>query len=457
MCNINDKSTKNNFTDDTILKLFPIQKKEVEISYTGERVSSDGGALLLKEIDNRINLISEICSCIEDERDSRYVKHDLKELLTQRILQIACGYEDANDCDSLKDDQIFKLCAEKLPQSEASLASQPTMCRLENSIRRSVLYRIAEVLANNFIKSYADEPSIIIIDCDDTDDIAYGQQEMINYNDYYGDYCFMPLHIYEGMSGKLITTILKPGRRSKGVNVFAILERLIRHIRKSWKNTRILLRGDSHFCSPEFMNWEKTQKNVNFITGLTGNKVLNELSQITKDSAERSYKKNNKPVKMYHTFSYKANTWEEEQRVIVKVEVNEKGTNVRYVVTNIRDYRTKQLYETCYCQRGSMELRIKDHKTYLKSDRTSCHKFEANQFRLFLHSAAYVLIHTLQKEVLKNTEYFNATMKTIQLKILKVAAYVKEMKTKIKIELPRFFPEKDLHIKCFQIFSYLRC
>ena len=160
---------------------------------------------------------------------------------------------------------------------------------------------------------------------------------------------------------------------------------------------------------------------------------------------------------MYHTFSYKANTWEEEQRVIVKVEVNEKGTNVRYVVTDIRDYRTKQLYETCYCQRGSMELRIKDHKTYLKSDRTSCHKFEANQFRLFLHSAAYVLIHTLQKEVLKNTEYFNATMKTIQLKILKVAAYVKEMKTKIKIELPRFFPEKDLHIKCFQIFSYLRC
>jgi len=265
------------------------------------------------------------------------------------------------------------------------------------------------------------------------------------------------LHIYEGLSGKLITTILKPGRRSKGANVFSITKRIISHIRKHWKHTRILLRGDSHFCSPDFMNWKNKQENIHFITGLTGNKILNQLSQITIDSAKRSYQKNNTPVKMYHTFSYKANTWEEEQRVVVKVEVNEKGTNIRYIVTDLWEYRTKQLYEMGYCSRGSMELRIKEHKTYLKSDRTSCHRFEANQFRLFLHSAAYVLIHTFQKEMLKTTQYCNATMKTIQLKILKVAAYVKEMKTKIKIELPAFFPEKELHINCFKIFGYLRC
>ena len=457
MCNKEDKNTKNNFTSEAILELFPIQNKKVEISYTGEKVSSDGVALLLKEIDNQINLISGIYSCIEDERDSRYVKHELKELLTQRVLQIACGYEDANDCDSLKDDQIFKICAEKLPQSEASLASQPTMSRLENSISRRELYGIAEFFLDNFIKSYSQEPSIIILDSDDTNDTAHGQQEMIEYNDYYGEYCFMPLHIYEGLSGKLITTILKPGRRSKGANVFSITKRIISHIRKHWKNTQIVLRGDSHFCSPDFMNWKNKQENIHFITGLTGNKVLNQLSQITIDSAKRSYQKNNAPVKMYHTFSYKANTWEEEQRVVVKVEVNEKGTNIRYIVTDLWEYRTKQLYEMGYCLRGSMELRIKEHKTYLKSDRTSCHRFEANQFRLFLHSAAYVLIHTLQKEMLKNSEYCNATMKTIQLKILKVAAYVKEMKTKIKIELPAFFPEKDLYINCFKIFSCLRC
>lgn len=457
MCNKEDENTKNNFTSEAILELFPIQNKKVEISYTGEKVSSDGGALLLKEIDNQINLISGIYSCIEDERDLRYVKHELKELLTQRVFQIACGYEDANDCDSLKDDQIFKICAEKLPQSEASLASQPTMSRFENSISRRELYRMAELFLDNFIKSYTEEPSIIILDSDDTDDTAYGQQEMIEYNDYYGEYCFMPLHIYEGLSGKLITTILKPGRRSKGANVFSILERIISHIRKHWKHTKIVLRGDSHFCSPEFMNWKQKQENINFITGLTGNNVLKQLSQITVDSAKRSYRENNAPVKMYHTFAYKANTWEQEQRVVVKVEVNEKGTNVRYIVTDLWEYRTKQLYEMGYCSRGNMELRIKEHKTYLKSDRTSCHRFEANQFRLFLHSAAYVLIHTLQKEALKNTQYCNATMQTIQLKVLKVAAYVKEMKTKIKIELSAFFPEIELHINCFKMFNCLRC
>jgi len=457
MCNKESKNIKNNFTSESILELFPIQNKKVEISYTGEKVSSDGGALLLKEIDNQINLISGIYSCIEDERDSRYIKHELKELLTQRILQIACGYEDANDCDSLKDDQIFKICSEKLPQSEASLASQPTMSRLENSVSRSDLYRIAKQFLDNFINSYPGEPPLIILDCDDTNDNAYGQQEMIEFNDYYGEYCFMPLHIYEGLSGKLITTVLKPGRRSKGVNVFSILERIISYIRKHWKHTKIVVRGDGHFCSPDFMNWADKQACINFITGLTGNKVLNQLSKITVDSAENSYKLNKKPVKIYHTFAYKANTWEKEQRVIVKVEANEKGTNVRYIVTDLWEYRTKQLYEMGYCQRGSMELRIKEHKTYLKSDRTSCHKFEANQFRLFLHSAAYVLIHTLQKEVLKNTQYCNATMKTIQLKVLKVAAYVKELKTKIKIEMSAYFPEKELHTNCFKMFSCLRC
>ena len=162
-------------------------------------------------------------------------------------------------------------------------------------------------------------------------------------------------------------------------------------------------------------------------------------------------------VKKYHTFCYKAGTWTEEQRVIVKVEVNSMGTNIRYIVTDMRDYRTSHLYEIGYCARGNAELRIKEHKTYLKSDRTSCHKFEANQLRIFLHSAAYVLIHTLQKEVLKHTQFVNSTMKTIQLKVFKTAAYVKEMKTKIKIEFPECYAYKAEQSKCLEIFSVLRC
>jgi len=325
------------------------------------------------------------------------------------------------------------------------------MTRFENSVNRSELYRIAECFARSFVNSYESEPAVIILDCDDTNNNAYGNQLEIEFNNYYGEYCFMPLHIYEGLSGKLITTILKPGRRSKGADVFSILKRLVNFIRNHWKNTRIIIRGDSHFCSPEFMNWTKSNKSINFITGLTGNQRLNKLSKITRDSAEKSYKQNNKPVKMFHSFPYKANTWDQEQRIVVKVEVNSMGTNIRYIVTDLWEFRSKQLYEKGYCARGSAELRIKEHKTYLKSDRTSCNRFEANQFRLFMHSAAYVLLHTLQKDVLKGTKFCSATMKTLQLKLLKTAAYVKELKTKIKIEFPRNCPVKQEQTNAFSL------
>lgn len=460
MCKSKNKISHSQTTENSQSQLFhlsDIQKKSVELSYTGEDTSSDGGLLLLREVEKQTGIISGIGKCIKDDRDQRYIDHSLKQLLSQRIYQIAAGYEDANDCDELRSDSILKICSDQLPISGNDLASQPTMSRFENSVRRSELYRIAEHFAQCFINSYESEPEVIIVDCDDTNNNAYGNQLQIEYNNYYGEYCFMPLHIYEGLSGKLITTILKPGRRSKSINVFSILKRIICFIRKHWSQTIIIIRGDSHFCSPVFMDWTKGQYKVNFITGLAGNQKLHELSKITKESAQKLYAVEKKPVKKYHTFSYKAGTWTEKQRVVVKVEVNSMGTNIRYIVTDMWDYRTSHLYEIGYCARGNAELRIKEHKTYLKSDRTSCHKFEANQLRLFLHSAAYVLIHTLQKEVLKHTQFVNSTMKTIQLKLLKTAAHVKELKTKTKIEFPVSHAYKTQQSKCFEIFSVLRC
>jgi hypothetical protein len=187
------------------------------------------------------------------------------------------------------------------------------------------------------------------------------------------------------------------------------------------------------------MDWSTDQENLHFVTGLTGNKKLNELIKVTTESAQQAFKANNKNQKRYTSFQYQAQSWEHPQQVTAKVEVTEKGTNIRYIISNMKEYRSSHIYEKGYCARGNMELRIKEHKLYLKSDRSSCNSFRANQFRLFLHSAAYVLIHTLQKEVLTGTDYANATMKTIQLKILKTAAWVREMKTKIMIELPRGF------------------
>ena len=438
------------------LNLFPIQGKNIELSFSGDRISSDGGLLLLRELDSQLNLLSSASNCIHDERDQRYTDHSVKELLRQRVFQIAAGYEDCNDCNDLREDMIFKMCAGRLPQSENDLASQPTMSRLENTVKKTDLFRLGKFLVDVFISSYSEAPSVIILDCDDTDNDTYGQQELALFNNFYNEHCYMPIHIYEGLSGKLVTTILRPGRRNKQVNVARLLQKLVSYLRMKWPKTKIIVRGDSHFESKDFMDWTWIQPNVDFITGLAGNAILHELARVTIESAQREFNQYQKPVKRYHSFMYKAGSWENYQRVIVKVEVNSMGTNIRYIVTSLNDFRARDLYEKGYCARGSMELRIKDHKLYLKSDRSSCTKFTANQFRLFLHSMAYILIHTLQKQVLKGSEYANATMKTIQLKIIKTAAWVKEMKTKIKIELPQFCPTRNEQIKGFEMLMLLR-
>lgn len=445
---------KENFPNE--LTLFPIQGKNIELSFSGGRISSDGGLLLLRELDSQLNLLFSASKCIRDERDYRYIDHPIKELLTQRVFQIAAGYEDCNDCNDLREDMILKMCAGKLPQSDNNLASQPTMSRLENRVTKTDLFRLGLCLIDNFINSYSSDPSVIILDCDDTNNDTYGQQELALFNTFYNEHCYMPLHIYEGLSGKLITTILRPGRRNKQANVGKLLKKLISYLRNHWPRTKIIVRGDSHFASQDFMDWAWIQPNIGLITGLAGNAKLHELAKVTIESARREFNQYQKPVKRYHSFMYKAGTWKNYQRVIVKVEVSTMGTNIRYIVTNLKEFRTRDLYEKGYCARGSMELRIKDHKLFLKSDRSSCIKFTANQFRLFLHSMAYILIHTLQKEVLKGSEYANATMKTIQLKIIKTAAWVKEMKTKIKIELPQFCPTREEQTLAFQRLMILR-
>jgi hypothetical protein len=436
-------------------QLFSLPKfknKQTSVSFSLEDTSHDGGLLLINEVAQYTGLIAQLADCLTDSRHQSYVRHSFDSLIHQRVMQIAAGYEDTNDCNSLKDDGILKYCT----QNQAALATQPTMCRLENQPGAKTLYKMGKAIIDNFISSYAEAPKIIILDCDDTSAITYGQQELALFNNYYGDYCYMPLHIYEGLSGKLITSILKPGRRSKSVNVFSILRRIILYLQQHWSNTIIVLRGDGHFCSKEFMDWKQGQKNIEFITGLTGNRSLNELAGITINSATNEFRLYQKPVKRYHSFLYQADSWQHAQRVVVKVEVNEMGTNIRYIVSSLQNIRAKELYEKGYCARGAAELRIKDHKTYLHSDRMSCSSFLANQFRLFLHSAAYVLIHTLQNEVLKGTEYCHATMKTIQLKLIKIAARVKIMKSKVCIELPVAFATKHIFEKCFLIFNAIR-
>ncbi|MCH7613391.1 MAG: IS1380 family transposase [Candidatus Marinimicrobia bacterium] len=434
----------------------PVCGKNVAIDFNGGNVTSDAGVLLLSEIENQIGLIDSLSACIQDSRRSYSVDHSINDLFAQRIYQISCGYEDANDSNSLRKDPALKMALDRLPVQEDDLASQPTISRLENQVTEKELAKMKDVFINQFISSYDKEPELIVLEFDDTNHTVHGQQQESLFNGYYGEYCFMPLHVYEGISGKFITAILRPGKRSAGKETEGHLKSIVKQIRAHWPNTIIVFRGDGHFSSPEVFDYIESQENMYSITGLTGNNVLQKQAQTTIDSAKRLYKDTQRKIKLYHSFFYQAGSWDCKRRVVVKVEMSERGLNVRYISTDMYQAKTRSLYEDIYCARGNMELMIKDHKTYTKSDRTSCHSFHANQFRLFLHSAAYVLLHHLRTQVLKGTELSKATFETLRLRLLKIGGRVVELKTKIKIHLPNAYPYKFILKKCFDIFDHLR-
>ena len=264
-------------TQDTqiVLPFARLCGKHLRADFDGGTLTSDGGVLFLRETEAHVGVIRRLVEALDDRRDPRYIDHGLEELLRQRIFQIGLGYEDANDCHALRSDPAIKAACERLPIEGAELASQPTMSRVENAPRRSELYRMAEALLDTFLASYDRAPKAILLDIDDTSDEVHGAQQQSLFNGYYDAYCYLPLHLYEGQSGKLITSILRPGRRPTGEEIVSILKRVVRAIRRQWPEVSILLRGDGHFSTPEVHQWCESQEPVIFsILGQSGNAVL---------------------------------------------------------------------------------------------------------------------------------------------------------------------------------------
>jgi len=415
-----------------------IQGKKIEADFDGGQVTSDAGVVLLREVERRLGLIRRIARIIRDRRHPGYTRHSIREMLCQRVFQIACGYEDADDADTLRTDPAMKMACDQLPEDEA-LASQPTLSRLENAVTRTDLYRIGEALVESFIDSYRIPPVAILLDIDDTEDTTHGHQQMALFNAHYGEFCYLPIHIYEGRSGKLITTVLRPGKRPSGKEIVAILKRVVRKIRKAWPEVGLFLRADSHYAAPEVFDFCRDE-NLTFLLGLTPNPVLRRLAAALVKVAARRFARERTPVRNFGEFPYRAESWANEARVIVKAEHNAIGPNTRFVVTNLTTLTPRTIYEKLYSDRGTMELLIKDHKTHLRSDRTSCHRFEANQFRLFLHSMAYVLTQTLRSRHLQETPWARAQFDTIRLHVLKIGARVRQLRTRVKIHLPTSYP-----------------
>jgi hypothetical protein len=423
----------------TPLHLAPVGDKAVDLDFDGGRLSSDAGLVLLQDPDEQLGFTRALAAVLQDPRDPQRIHFPLHDLLKQRVLQMAAGYEDANDANTLRHDPIFKLLLGRLPDTGAPLASQPTLSRFENHVSRTELSRMARVLVEPFLASYARPPQLIVLDFDDTEAPVHGEQEQARYDGYYGGYCFLPLHLYEGLSGRLITTIFK-AKRFTGTQMLSVLKRLVKRLRQAWPDTLLIFRGDSHFASPEVMQWIEAQADLSYGTGLTSNAVLQTLARDAVEQAKRAYERDRGKITRFHSTRSQAGTWSHSRRVVIKVEVSDQGVNTRFVVTDMEQARTKVLYQQIYCARGQAENEIKDHKRYLKSDRTSCHRFEANQFRLFLHSAAYVLLDTLRREVFKTAPWACATMETIQLRVLKLGARVQELTDRITISLPSSCP-----------------
>ena len=430
-------------TSQITLSFASISGRKIEADFDGGTTTSDGGVLLLRQAEARTGIVNRLVGAMSDRRHQSYIDHTYTDLIRQRVFQIACGYEDANDSDDLRSDPGLKIACERLPLTGDDLASQPTMSRLENSVTRSDLYRMGEALLETFIESYDKPPRKLILDIDDTDDPTHGAQQLTLFHAYYDEYCYLPIHLYEGETGKLITTLLRPGRRIRGREAAAILKRVLDHLIMVWPKTKITLRGDSHFSTPEVHDLCDGY-GIDFILGQAINKKLKALGAPLMELAAALAEQTDEPVRLFDSFDYRAGSWSRPRIIIYKAEITQGKTNPRFVVTNIRNRTPKFLYEKVYCARGRMEGFIKNHKTFLHSDRTSCHRFPANQFRLFLHSAAYVLVHAIKHIGMQGTQWTTSNFDTIQLRVLKIGARVREQATRIRFHFPTSYPLKDL-------------
>ena len=431
--------------DDNLLpfSLPAVCRKKVSVTFDGGLLSSDGGVLMLRDVERRLGVAERLADCLVDRRDARRIDHEMVEMLRWRMLLIAAGYEDADDCDSLRADPVFKMAVGRLPESGAALCSQPTMSRLENAPRKIEIARMMAAMVDLFCASFDRPPRAVRLDIDDTLDRVHGHQQLSLFNAHYDERCFLPIHIYEAGSGKPVAVILRAGKTPGGAEVRAVLKHITRRLRRHWPKTRICWRGDSHYARPEAMDWCE-ENGVDYIFGLAGNDVLGDHARDAADDlCVRRAEAGEEKSRGFAAFDYAAKSWAKPRRVIARLEASSRGLDARFIVTTLAG-SAEHLYETLYCARGQAENFIKLHKTQLASDRTSCRSPSANQFRLILHTAAYWLLHTLRAAEPAASSWAGAEFTTVRLRLIKIAARVVEGAARIRIRLPAACPDQAI-------------
>jgi hypothetical protein len=424
----------------TALPFSSLGPRRLEADFSGGNLTTDAGALLLREADRRLGLLDALDRVIPDPRNPELITHPQRALLAQRVYGIALGYEDLNDHTSLRHDLLWQVLGEYDPGAEQPLASASTLCRLENRARRAVMFQMSAVLVDQFVASFVEPPECLVLDFDATDDPVHGNQEGRFFHGYYDHYCFLPLYVFCG--DQLLVAYLRSADGDPARHTRAILKLLVQRLRQTWPNVRIIVRGDSGFCRWRLMRW-CDHNGIGYIFGLARNSRLERLATPWTAAAATCWTLSGEPQRLFGDFAYAADSWDRPRRVIVKAEHTAQGDNPRFVVSNLPG-NARGLYEVLYCERGEMENRIKEQQLMLFADRTSCHDFEANQFRLLLSAAAYVLFEAVRRLGLAGTEMARAQVSTIRLRLFKVAALVQVSVRRVYLRLASGFPLQDL-------------
>jgi hypothetical protein len=451
---------------DTPLLNFPgLRRREVVASFDGGDISSDGGALLLRQVEELNGIIRQFARCFTDYRNPDLIEHELEHLIAQRVYGLALGYEDLNDHDDLRHDPLFATVVGKPDPTGQSrrresdqgkaLAGKSTLNRIEltpvgadqddryKKITCST-HKVEDLFVALFLQAHPQPPSSIVLDVDATDDPIHGHQLGRFFHGYYKNYCYLPLYIFCG--DHLLCAKLRPSDIDGSAGTLKQLQRIIGLIRQAWPQVSILIRGDSGFCRDPIMAWCEAN-GVDYLIGLAQNKRL--LAMITEptEQARLEYQRTGQPARVFAELRYQTlDSWSRERRVVAKAEHLNKGANPRFVVSSLSQEQraARVLYEDDYCGRGEMENRIKEQQLHLFADRTSCGTMRANQIRLFFSSIAYVLLESLRRLGLAGTELAEAQCQTIRLKLLKIGALVRVTVRKVWVSLASSCPYAEV-------------
>jgi hypothetical protein len=439
-------------------------RREIVARFDGGTITSDGGAVLLRQTEKRLKLLPRLAGCFLDGRQPERIEHSIEEMLAQRIYGLALGYEDVNDHEQLRIDPLFQVLAGR-EQMDRSLAGKSTLNRMELGAGVPDRYKkitywkegIDELLTQLFIETHQQAPAEVILDIDTTDLPLHGKQEGRFFHGYYDEYCYLPLYVFCGE--QILCARVRESNHDASFGSLAEIQRIVKQLRAAWPEVKIILRGDSGFCRNELMSWCESNR-VDFVFGLARNQRLRRIIGQPLWQARQQWEQTNQPARVFAEFPYRTKKrknggWDRERRVVAKAEHIDGKENPRLVVTSLpeQQWAAQALYEDLYCARGDMENRIKEQFS-LFADRVSAETIRANQLRVYLSTMAYVLISALRRLGLKGTELAQAQVSTIRTKLLKIGAQIRVTVRKVWVSMASSYPSQPLYQ---QVCANLRC